>query len=204
MGESRRRTTAWRSAAPFLLPVLLIGAGDAGAQSAPSHVVAKQSRLAGALRDGVTRSPTLAALVATLDASDVVVHLHDGACDGSTESCLMLASAGSSPRVVRVHFRLASARRHGVLERYDGLIAQIAHELQHAVEIASDASVVDARTLSARFQRIGRGRPTARGTAYETEAALRVGRKVGEELRGVRKDAGGRRGGAVAGAAAPW
>jgi hypothetical protein len=182
---------------------LLTGAGVASAQPASSHVLARQSRLAGALRDGVARSPTLATLVETLDASNVLVHLYDGTCDASAESCLMLVSGRSSPRVVRVHFRLTSAGRNAVLERYDGLIAQIAHELQHAVEIASDVTVIDARTMAACFQRIGRGSRTARGTVYESEAALRVGRRVAEELRGRHRSNAGRRGGAVAGAAAP-
>ena len=194
--------TAWprRSTASLLVATLLTGAGVASAQPSSTHVIARQSRLAGALRHGVARSPTLSTLVETLDASNVLVYLFDGTCDAPAESCLMLVSGGASLRVVRVHFQLTSAGRHATLERYDALIAQIAHELQHAVEIAGDATVIDARTLAARFQRIGRGNRTPRGTVYETEAALRVGRRVSEELRGLHRSSARRRGGAGAAA----
>jgi hypothetical protein len=150
------------------------------------HIRAANPRLRGAVEHGRRHSRTFAGLVLALDLSDVFVDLHDGSCDSQTQSCLRLASTRADRRILRVDVQLAGSGRNRSIEHYDQLVAQIAHELQHAVEIASDASVVDERTLSACFQRLGRSRRTPRGTVYETEAAQRVGRRVMEELRGLR------------------
>ena len=171
-----------RVAALLLVATLLIGAGVVSAQPVSSHVLARQGRLAGALRNGMARSPTLATLVETLDASNVLVHLYDGTCEASAESCLMLESGGSSPRIVRVHFRLTSVGRHAVLERYDGLIAQIAHELQHAVEIIRSGAANQDEVMTL-YRRIAIGEcAKGRSDRCETEAALAVERRVLDEL----------------------
>lgn len=197
----RRRRAAAAATLVLTLAACAALAAAPDASDPASHVRSTHARLRGALDHGRRHSRTLAGLIATLDASDVVVHLHDGSCDSQTPSCLRLTSSGHGRRILRVDFELTSGRRNAALDHYDRLVAQIAHELQHAVEIATDASVVDGQSLSTCFRRIGTARPTARGIAYETEAARRVGWQVAEELRGSRAK-GGRGGGAVVDAAA--
>jgi hypothetical protein len=62
----------------------------------------------------------------------------------------------------------------------------LGHELQHAVEIADAAQVVDAPTLAAHYSRIGAqtnaGSPVL---TFETDAARKTSMQVRRELVGV-------------------
>ena len=63
------------------------------------------------------------------------------------------------------------------------MIALIAHELQHAVEIADRPEVVDASTFAAFFRDHGHETPGWAGAAhFETTAAVRIGILVTDEL----------------------
>jgi len=62
-------------------------------------------------------------------------------------------------------------------------MAILGHELYHAVEIAEDPSVVDARTLAALYTRIGRRTDYWGGRMmFETEAAAEAGLRARREL----------------------
>jgi hypothetical protein len=62
-------------------------------------------------------------------------------------------------------------------------MAALGHELYHAVEIAEEPSVVDARTLAAFYERVGRRTDnwSSRQT-FETEAAAAAGMRARREL----------------------
>jgi hypothetical protein len=62
------------------------------------------------------------------------------------------------------------------------MIAVIAHELQHAVEVAGDPGVVDDAGLVALYRRIGHN--SAGGHSYDTDAARTAGHTVRDELIG--------------------
>ena len=66
------------------------------------------------------------------------------------------------------------------------LIAVIAHELRHAVEIAEAVDVVDRASLEALYGRIGtrRARCKGRSACYETAAAAETTAIVFREIRG--------------------
>jgi hypothetical protein len=65
----------------------------------------------------------------------------------------------------------------------DNVIATLAHELQHAIEVASAPDITDAASIQALFRRIGRVRLGNRSAVtYETEAAERAGEAVQREL----------------------
>ena len=62
-------------------------------------------------------------------------------------------------------------------------IAMLAHELQHAAEIADTPSIVDSESLGREYERIGyRSRAAHGGLAFDTRAAVETGRRVAEEL----------------------
>jgi hypothetical protein len=119
-------------------------------------------------------SPTLCALVAALDGSDVIVHVsfaHAPKLDGHLAH--QLVDAGG-----RRYLRIVLAVRHS--DRV--LIPILAHELQHALEVAQAPDVRDAVALIGLYQRIGV--PALKSaTARETEQALRVQRQVRADLR---------------------
>jgi hypothetical protein len=131
------------------------------------------------LRDGVIASPTLRKLVAHLLASDVVVYLtraHD--LPTSLEGKTTFKGAAAGVRYLSVC--VAWTRLPGVH------IATMAHELQHAVEIADAPWVVDERSLALEYKRIGfhspapTGRPP--GRAFESTEAIAAGQRVWREF----------------------
>jgi hypothetical protein len=122
------------------------------------------------------RSPTFSRLLTRLQGSDLIVHLveQQGGCDGGVKSCLLILGPGHGYRYVRVLIQS--------MQPYDALLRQIAHELQHAVDIAGDAQVIDGRTSVAMCNRIGWG--TAEHC--ETRSAQDVSRQVLAEVAAAR------------------
>jgi hypothetical protein len=69
----------------------------------------------------------------------------------------------------------------------DREISAIAHELQHAIEVAEAPDVVDGASMARLFRRIGYVNvQTARVVVYETDATRRVGERVLKELQRTR------------------
>lgn len=143
-----------------------------------SHVRSAERHIRALLLDGVARSSTFRALVSDLNMSDVIVHIE------------------SNPRIragfngyLAHHVTLAGAYRFLLvvvtteLPR-DRLIGVIAHELQHAVEIAEAAGVRSDADMRALFKRLDSGRCGSGRTCTETDAAVRREGAVLDELKG--------------------
>jgi len=131
-------------------------------------------RLRSLLEEGVRTSPTLRALVARLHASDVVVYLQ---CDGPAAPdgrLTFLSSVGGSRYVVVRMSRFPRMQQ----------IAMMAHELQHAVEIAETPAIVDGESLVREYRRIGYENAWSQlpGISFDTKAAVRAGEQVLKEL----------------------
>lgn len=131
-------------------------------------------RLRTLLERGVRTSPTLRALVARLHASDVVVYLQ---CDGPSAPdgrLTFLSSAGGLRYVVVRMARFPRAQQ----------IAMMAHELQHAAEIADIPAIVDGASLAREYRRIGYVSPWKMqpGISFDTDAAVRTGEQVLREI----------------------
>src|SRR5688572_5085571 len=120
-------------------------------------------------------SPSFRALVARLMRSNVIVYvvrerglrtLADGQLN------FMAAAGGTRYLAVRVAWDHAAKRQASV----------IAHELQHAVEIADAPWVVDEVTLAAEYERTGDHRPQS-GVfkAFDTDAAILAGERAWRE-----------------------
>jgi hypothetical protein len=125
--------------------------------------------------DGVRRSPTFADLVAKIHQSNVIVYVEPSLnllpeMDGRT----MLQAAVGADRYLRVQVRATLQGNH--------LIAVMAHEFRHTLEVADDPSVVDDRRLADLYRRIGN--VTFGETAFDTEAARAIGKLVRDELSG--------------------
>ena len=167
-----------------LIGALCTAHGIAAQQSAfevSSHVRPTNSRLIAALGRGFALSPTMHGLIVDIDAAPVIVYLHDAGCPSGAESCLMIGAATGGVRYLHVNFRLTDVRRNRFLDFQDRLVAQIAHELQHALEIARHASIVDGASLAARYRQLGKDQ-TRGARTFETAEALLAGRTVLREL----------------------
>ena len=146
---------------------------ERAALDAPNRHVRTQDRaIRSLLKRGFTRSPTFGRLLARLEQSDLIVYIEEvPRLPGALEGRMMLLSTPHTQRYVRIQIAL-----RGSLE---DSVALLGHELQHAVEVAEDASVTDQTTLTALYERIGtRGGPDM----YDTLAARTVGQQVRREL----------------------
>ena len=117
------------------------------------------------MRDAARRSPLVRALIDRLDQSDVVAYIRfarftDPLLEGRVG---WLSQAGGRLRPVQ--------------------IATLAHELQHAVEIAGAPAVVDTRTLADHYGRIGMRTSHTQGLeTFETRAAITMGALARREI----------------------
>ena len=128
------------------------------------------------LAEASAASPTLRALIDRLEQSDVIVHIESQPRRGSVGGMVRFAAQAGGYRYLRVTIHVPLSSGAGTM--------LLGHELQHAVEIADDASVVDSATLEALYRRIGDERHRAsRVTSFDTKLARETGYRVLTEVR---------------------
>ena len=182
-----RRRTVRLACLPAL--AAFIGVTELFAESDPadpltsvrvSHVVLRQL-----VAEGHSRSETFRRLVRALDASTWLVFVQPGPCPEKAAVACLLHVVGEYEGSPYVRVLVNHKQRHP-----DNVIATLAHELQHALEVAQAPEVRDTASMRALFERIGtvRVRSTT-ATAYETEAARRIGERVLRELDAARRAA---------------
>ena len=150
-----------------------------------SHVRSADPVIGAALTEGLRRSEVIRRLIDVIDASDVIVYLARGDCPRPAVACLMVTGRGPDIRYVRINFRLPTGLGKPGGWHKDELSVAIAHELQHAAEIAGWPDVVDGATLQTAYTRRGLDRG---GTHLDTDAAIQAGDdRRAELLRGRRR-----------------
>ena len=166
-------------AALFFLIVMLApaaaAADDATLSERQPRIRTTDARLRRLLDQGTRELPTLRALVERLASSDVVVYLHceRGASPHLTDGRLTFLSAVGGFRYVVVRVSFVGSR-----ERQ---LAILAHELQHAVEVADTPAIVDEATLEREYRRMGFENTLLSapgGLAFDTKAAVATGEQV--------------------------
>lgn len=128
------------------------------------------------IQDVAALSQTARALVEEIQQSNAIVMVSYGQCaKGLIRSCVSGVEGDHTHRHIRILIdnRTTDYR----------LMATIAHELQHAVEIIREPGAVDGKTTMALYRRIGKGKcATGQSEKCETEGALATERTVLEEL----------------------
>jgi hypothetical protein len=164
-----------------VLTALTIAAGQSTSVARPlGHVRSSDPLVLRLIRDGRRLSPTFDGLVRQLDASDLVVYVrvrHDGPL-----TSLRFVGASSQQRYVEIALALQAGQAN--------LTAVLAHEFQHALEVAGSPDVRNRDAFVALYERIGIERTTVRGRNLETEGARRRQSQVFQEL--TRRVKGGR------------
>ena len=154
--------------------LLFVSLATTHASGDGSHVRTMDPRLRHVIADGMKRSPAFRALVAQLDASDVIVYAERECMlpPGLVGRLAFMSSVGERRFVnVRISCTLAGTQQ----------IASLGHELRHAVEIASAPSVIDEATMAAEYSRIGfPSRAVSRG--FDSRAAIEAGERIALEL----------------------
>jgi len=156
--------------AAILLATIMAAAGPTG-----HHVRSTDRQIQGILVRGLEQSPTLRRLVEVLDQSDVIVYLEVKREQHGLGGYLShrVVTAGGI-RYLRVKLILA-----GPIEQVVGLMA---HELQHAVEVAQTPGARDLESLQRLFVRVGLSTACDPSRCFETQAALDVQDAVREEM----------------------
>jgi hypothetical protein len=127
--------------------------------------------------ESVFVSPTLRALVERIEQSDVVVYVMcERYAPTRVAGRLTFVSAVGGLRYVVVRLMRLESRAQQ--------IALLAHELQHAAEIADTPAIVDGESLAREYQRFGHvsAWSTSPGLAFDTSAAIEMGQRVLDEM----------------------
>jgi hypothetical protein len=165
----------------FLVALLsVIVVRDCQSQPASGSVTDPASRLrpastfvAGVIEEGVCRSATLRSMVATLQATDLIVYVTMvPLSDRRMAAGLQYLGATATHRVLRVVLRFP-------LDRI-ARMAMLGHELQHAIEVASAPEVRSQKAMEDYYR--AHGVPGATESTYETDAAHRTEFRVREEV----------------------
>jgi hypothetical protein len=110
------------------------------------------------------RSATFRDVVARIEASDTVVYIDEGTCVDARRGCLhVLPGSGQRRLQVRVDSR----------QPLRSVVGQLAHELQHAVEIVGTVDVTDNESLKRLYEVIG-FRGDRNGEIWETRQAQSI------------------------------
>jgi hypothetical protein len=142
------------------------------------HVRASNPLVRAWIRNGASESPTLKSLLAELTASDIIVHIElvDRIRDGANGQ-LYFVTATPTARFLRIEITWVGGRAE--------MIALIAHELQHAAEVAGASRVRDSVSLSSFYLGMLPGNRTQTGH-YDSLAARATEDIVRRELLGHR------------------
>lgn len=131
-------------------------------------------RISELLRAGMARSATLRSLVERIEAGNVIVYV-------AVNPLLRSSLSGSLTWMTRAGpFRYVRASLSRDLTP-NQMIATLAHELQHAIEVVNDETVRDEGSFVALYRRIGHRSQGVR-LGWETIAAQQAGYQVRREL----------------------
>lgn len=138
--------------------------------------------IASALTLAASHSPTFQALLDRLRASDLIVYVRTRyELPQAMHGQLTFMGAGGERRYLLVNVAW------GLMD--DHLITTLAHELQHAVEVAERPDIVDSLSLGRAYESFGMQRLHRIGKSFETQQAIDTGKLVLAEFLMVRRNA---------------
>src|SRR5688572_29971986 len=161
----------WQGIVGVMVVTIIAVGGRVNAQSESPRIRPEGTAMRALIDSGMERSATFRDLSTGLDNTNVIVYVRFSPCSGSVPACLVWASAGGGARRL-----LIKIDRFG--RSPDQQTALLAHELQHANEVASDPEISDAISFQNSFA--SRGWKHAAG--FETEEAGKISTRVAAEL----------------------
>jgi hypothetical protein len=162
-----------------LATIVVAGGETASAQKGSPAVRPEDAGIRELIAGGMERSATFRDLSARLDTSDLIVYVRFSRCSGGVPACLVWASS-----VRNVRRLLIKVDRFGRSAKE--LTALLAHELQHANEVASDSGITDLASFRKSFATRG----WKHGTGFETGEAITISKRVAAELTRSERDGG--------------
>ena len=137
-------------AALSAIVVLTAASASPAYAASTARVRSSATELQALLREGADRSATFSALVDSVERSNGIVYVEFGYCAfGHLNACVLpLIASPHGDRYLRILVTPDKNRRS-----HDQLLALIAHELRHALEVFDAPEVVDVDTMNALYRR---------------------------------------------------
>jgi hypothetical protein len=143
-------------------------------ESSASHVRSTDPKILTLIDAGLSRSATFRSLIAMLNESDVIVHIEPKLRRQALAGYLAHhVVTGGRYRYLRIFIDIAGSERR--------LVSLLAHELQHAVEVADAPEARDAESIERLFKRLAI-RFGCATNCFETKAAIDVEYLVEKEF----------------------
>jgi hypothetical protein len=150
---------------------------------AAAEVRAMSPALSALLDEGMSRSVSFRALIGRIEQSDLIVYVREEYVSmGSLRGSLTFVSSAGGSRYLLIRLSGLSRSRR---------LATLAHELQHAVEIAERPDIVDEASLIRAYAQFGtsvRSNASGKGRRVDTDAAVAVGQRVWREAFSARRE----------------
>ena len=165
-----------------MVTVMMVVLAVTVSDPAQTHVRASEPKIQALIQKGLSESETFRRLVATLDQSEVIVYVEPKLTRRSLGAYLAhnIVDRGGY-RYLRIAIDIQGRDQH--------LVPLLAHELQHAVELAQAPDARDPESVEHTFQDLAKPFGCQGTTCYETQAAIDVQRQVSDERRaGTRTD----------------
>ena len=159
-----------------LMTAVTTGEGIVNAQSGSARVRPEDAAIRALIDHGMEQSTTFREVIDDLDHANVIVYVRFSRCAQGVPACLLWASGDGD-----VRFLLIRIDRFG--RSSDELTALMAHELQHAREVAADSGITNLVSFQNSFASHG----WKHAAGVETEEAGRIAKRVAAELRRRRK-----------------
>jgi hypothetical protein len=149
-------------------------AANRKAPASVPRVRTADARIKAALAEGQLRSASFRRVVKRVEELDVIVY-------AEMQPTLRRRLAGTTTWVTATkNFRYVRVSLNPGLSKFQ-MVAALAHELQHVVEIGGAPSIVDNRTLTDYYREVGIDKSVP-SDEWETEAAKVTGQMVRHEL----------------------
>ena len=149
---------------------------SSNSSSSHRHVRASEPRILALIDAGLSRSATFRRLIAALDESDVIVYVEPKTTRQNLGGYLAhQVVARGSYRYLRIAVDIKGSEGR--------LVPLVAHELQHAVEVAQSPEALDADSLQRVFAQLAVKFGCGGTTCSETQAAKDVEHAVSNELK---------------------
>jgi len=137
------------------------------------RVRADDPTLSALIAQAIDQSATFRRIVEAIQSTDGIVYVVRGQCGHGVRACLFLWMAAAGPnRMLRV---IVDSSRQADIET----MASLGHELRHALEVLAEPSVRTGYGMLALYKRNG----AVQGATFETEAAIKAGDAVYNELK---------------------
>jgi hypothetical protein len=163
-----------------MVGAMMLAASLAVLDPSASHVRSSEPEIVALIQAGVERSATFRRLVEALDRSDVIVYIKLKVARQALGGYLAHnVLNGGSYRYLRVAISVRGSNVRA--------IAVLAHELQHALEVAGDSEARDPARVERLFARLAMGQACGVGNCFETKAAMDVEAAVQEEVSRARR-----------------